>query len=677
MNWHVGVDIGGTFTDAVAVCDGRAWSAKASTTPDDLTHGVLGACHLVADAAGRSLEDILSRSIRFGLGTTAVTNMLASRTGKQLGLLTTAGFEDLLPLARGRLVADEGWLTSPEQLVPRSRIIGINERIDRRGVVLRPLSVEEVVQAGSKLVGMGCEAIVVSFLWSFVNPENELVAVESLAEQFPDVPVVAGSSVHSVIREFERTMVALLNAYAGDAIVGVDHLVGELAELGLRVPVILVHSGGGAIGLAEARRVPIGLVESGPAAGVSAAAAIAMKIGANQVVTCDIGGTSVDVAVVDRGQPARRQRGELMGFWTAVSSVDVESIGAGGGSVAWVDTRGMLQVGPRSAGASPGPACYGLEGREPTLTDALLLLGYIDPGGFLGGRMRLNVERAYEACADVGIRLGLDPYEAAWGIREIALTGMARMIRTRLAKRGLDPGTMAIVAYGGGGGLFAAAAAAIVGIPRVIIPELASVLSAIGAATIGVRRERVRSVGRSLPVEPAVLDQIVAELADLVASDLEVDGIPASEQSVKLEADLRFKRQTNELTVAFGDDLLGAFETEYIDVYGQGALARKAPVELVTLRAVGLGASLAGPETAGTLAGPPSRTLTSSRKVRLDRNEAVGPDVRVWDLRQWPTGVVAQGPWLLDGKDTTVWVPAGASAHRDADGTVLIEVSDA
>jgi N-methylhydantoinase A len=677
MNWHWGVDIGGTFTDAVAVCDGQAWSAKAPTTPQSLSDGVLEACHLVARAAGRPLEETLSTTVRFGLGTTAVTNTLASRTGRRLGLLTTAGFEDVLPLARGRLIADDGWLTSPEQLIPRDRIIGINERIDRQGVVLRPLPVEEVVQAGSRLVAMGCEAVVVSFLWSFVNPENELAATRGLAEHFRNVPVVAGSTVHPVIREFERTMVAVLNAYTGDAIRGIDHLAGELVDLGLRVPLILVHSGGGTVGLTEARRTPIALVESGPAAGVSAAAAIATKAGADRVVTCDIGGTSIDVAVVDRGQPARRQRGEMMGFWTAVSSVDVESIGAGGGSVAWVDSRGMLQVGPRSAGANPGPACYGLGGLEPTVTDALLLLGYIDFGGFLGGRMPLNTDLAQDACADLGSRLGLGVFETAWGIREITLTGMVRMIRSRLVMRGLDPGQLALVAYGGGGGLFAAAAAAIVGMPTVIVPELASVLSAIGAATIGVRRERVRSMSRSLPVESTLLDQIVAELADQVSSDLDVDGIPTSEQSVNLEADLRFKRQTNELTVPFGGDLSGAFESAYANVYGQGALARKAPVELVTLRAVGLGPSLASPEAAGATSrssGPPG---TGSRSVRLDRNEQNGLDVQVWDLQTWPTGATVRGPLLLDGKDTTVWVPADASARRKADGTVLIELANA
>jgi N-methylhydantoinase A len=289
--------------------------------------------------------------------------------------------------------------------------------------------------------------------------------------------------------------------------------------------------------------------------------------------------------------------------------------------------------------------------------------------------MRLDIELAHEVCAKVGVRLGLDVYETAWGIREIALTGMVRMIRSRLAKRGLDPGMMTLVAYGGCGGLFAAAAATIVGIPRVIIPELASVLSAVGAATTGVRRERVRSISRPLPIESVLLDQIVAELADQVASDLDVDGILTSQQSVTVEADVRFKRQTNELTVAFGNDLRGAFEAEYARVYGQGALARKAPAELVTLRAVGQGSSLASPEAAGVTSRPSPRGA-STRVVRRHRHQP-GSESRVWDLREWPMGEITQGPLLLDGQDTTVWVPAGASARRDPDGGVVIEVSHA
>ncbi|MCU1463657.1 MAG: hypothetical protein JWO37_3732 [Acidimicrobiales bacterium] len=682
MTWAVGIDVGGTFTDAVAIGDGgRAWREKAPTTPDDLTDGVLDALRRVADAAGRPLAEMLAATRRFGLGTTAVTNVLASRRGRTVGLLTTAGFEDLLPFARGRLVVEDGWLAPPEPLVSRDRIIGIDERIDRRGQVLRPLATEEVVAAGRQLVEAGAEALAVSFLWSCVEPSHELAAVEALATAVPDVSITAGSALHPVIREYERTMVAVLNAYAGGALTGVDRLVSVLSDLGLRAPVLLVHSGGGAIGLAEARRAPLTLVESGPAAGVAAAAALAMSAGVERVVTCDMGGTSVDVAVVCDGEPARRARGELMGFWTAVPTVDVESIGAGGGSIAWADARGMLQVGPHSAGARPGPACYGHGGTEPTVTDALVVLGYLDPQCFLGGKMRLDAGAASRACATLGERFELDGEETAWGIRQVALAGMVRMVRGRLAARGLDPATFSLLAFGGGGALFAADIASAVGIPRVLVPELASVLSATGAATIGVRRERLRSLSATLPIEPQLIEKVVAELAGQVETDLLADGIALAEHVIELEADLRFKRQTAELTVPLGADLavpLGgdldaAFRAEYASRYGEGALARGAPVELVTLRAVGRGPSLPSPfasiPTTGELP-----AAASVRGIRLDRRDSSRRPTACRSLDELATGERFAGPVVLDGRDTTVWVPPGATVARDDERMLVIEV---
>ncbi|MFL6239822.1 MAG: hydantoinase/oxoprolinase family protein [Actinomycetes bacterium] len=666
-----GVDIGGTFTDAVIVEAGRAWRGKAPTTHDDLTEGVLAACRLAADARGEALGSLLSRAGRFGLGTTVVTNTVAARRGRTVGLLTTAGFEELLPLARGRLVLSEGWLSPPDQLVPRERIVGIEERIDRRGAVLRPLVLDDVVDAARDLVSGGVEAIAVSFLWSFANPTHELAAVEAIQEALPDVPVVAGSSLHPAIREYERTMVAVLNAYTGGALAGVDRLVDELTRAGLSVPLLLVHSGGGAIGLDEARAVPITLVESGPAAGVSAATSLGARIGARQLVTCDMGGTSIDVAVIADGEPARRSRGELMGFWTAVPLVDIESIGAGGGSVARADARGMLQVGPDSTGSWPGPACYGRGGTQPTVTDALVVLGYLDPARFLGGHMPLDPDAARAACAGLGAQLGLDAHEVAWGIRELTVARMARMIRARLATRGVDPAAFSLLAFGGGGGLFAPSAAIAAGLAQVLVPELASVLSAVGAATAGVRRERVRSVSLPVPVDADVVGKFAAELTALAQADLAADGVDAEHACVTLEADLRFKRQTAELTVALDDDYVQRFRDEYVARYGTGALARQAPIELVTIRAIGTGPEIDGPRA---VMAPPVADAAASA-TRLVHVERYGeplrvPFVRIDDLSE---GDDVDGPALIDGNDTTIWVPPQTTACVDAARTLVIE----
>jgi N-methylhydantoinase A len=681
----VGVDIGGTFTDVVLIGPDRTWRAKAPTTPDDLGRGVLDACRLVASRAGFTLESLMPRVRRLGLGTTAVTNTLASRAGRRVGLVTTKGFEDLVPLARGRRVNEDGWLVMPAQVVERRCIVGVHERVDRHGAVLTPLDPEEVVAAARVLVDdERVEALAISFLWSFRNPVHEEQAVGVLANAFPELPVASGAALHPVIREFERSTFALLNAYTSGAFVGVDRLAADLERLGLRVPVLLVHSGGGSTTIGEARRIPVCLAESGPAAGVAAAVEVARVAGVDDAVTCDMGGTSFDVSVVSSGTPARRARGDLMGIWTALSLVDVDSIGAGGGSLGWVDARGMLRVGPRSAGAVPGPACYRRGGTEPTVTDALLVLGYLAPDRFLGGDMMLDADTAGAACSRLGRELSLSRDDVAWGVREVALAGMAKSVRGRLAERGLDPRGRALVSYGGCGGLFAADIARAIGIECVVIPELASVLSAFGAATAEVRRERAQSLEMSFPVDVDAVTVVADKLRAQVDADVAADGVPPHERSARFEADLRFKRQKWELTVPIVDacidhstlDRLGEdFRVEYARRYGEGALMGGAVVELVSLRAVGVGrtvkpASAAAPVVASRA--PPDPV--SARRVRVAR---AGSPVAV-DVYAGPALLPGQrvpGPALVDGVDNTVWVPPGAELRVDGRNNLVVEVA--
>ena len=407
MELCLGIDVGGTFTDAVLTDGAKVSRAKSPTVSADLGLSVLNAITLLAERAGFTLPELLPRIGRFGLGTTAVTNVLTARTGVRVGLVTTAGFEDSLPLAKGRRVSDGIWSVYPEAILPRDRIMGVPERIDRDGHVLVALDPETAVDAARQLIEEHqVGSLAVSFLWSFRNPDHEFQAVAAIRGAFPSIPVVSGADRQPTIREFERTAYAVLNAYAVAAVPGIEQLSRTLEELGLTVPVLLVHSSGGAMTASEARHAPILLAGSGPAAGVAASLSIARSAAQQNLVTCDMGGTSFDVAVVTDQRVPRRTRSELAGLLTSLPMVDTESIGAGGGSIAWVDARGMLRVGPHSAGADPGPACYGRGGEDPTVTDALLVLGFLDADRFLGGDMQLDVDAARAACAELGARVG-------------------------------------------------------------------------------------------------------------------------------------------------------------------------------------------------------------------------------------------------------------------------------
>jgi N-methylhydantoinase A len=457
--------------------------------------------------------------------------------------------------------------------------------------------------------------------------------------------------------------------------------------MGLKVPLLLVHSGGGSITIGEARRRPLDLAMSGPAAGVAAAAVLSQATAFPNIVTADMGGTSFDVSVITDGDPARRTRGEMMGVWTALSLVDVQSIGAGGGSLGWIDARSMLRVGPRSAGAVPGPACYQRGGDQATVTDALVVLGYIDPDRFLGGDFSLDPQAALAACERLGARLGLGAVETAWGIRQLALAGMIKAVRGRMASLGLDPREYAVLSYGGSGSLFTPDIARATGVPRVLVPELASVLSAFGAATTDIRRERIRSVLATMPVDAVRMQKLIAELDSQVREDLAADGVDDHNRSVVFEADLRFSKQIYELQMLvpdgiFTDDssarLLDAFMDEYAKRYGKGSIVLRTPVELVSIRAIGMGrtvqASIAAaarpPVESGTLAEP-----VGTRRVRVARESEGILDVDTYDGAGLHPGHQLKGPALVDSSDTTLWIPDGCSAVIDKHGTLLMEVA--
>jgi N-methylhydantoinase A len=667
----------------------RVWRAKSPTTPGEIGKGVLAAVRLASERRGESLARTMPKVVRFGLGTTAITNVLASKTGRRVGLLTTAGFEEMIPFARGsRVVNEAGWLVTPPSMIDLSDIVGIKERVDRDGCVIKALDPAATEAAIRHLVEeRKVEALVVSFLWGFRFPAHEQFVVRMARAGYPGLSVFSAGELHPAAREYERTSYALLTAYVSNALGGIDELAADLSALGLQPAMLLVHSQGGSMSVAEAKSRPLSLAVSGPSAGVAACVTVAKSAGIRDIVTCDLGGTSFDVSVIINGEPASSTRGEVMGMWTALRQVDVKSIGSGGGSIGWIDARGLLRVGPKSAGSVPGPACYGWGGTSATLTDALVVLGYIDPDRFLGGDFKLDLNAARKACAALGAQLNMAPESVAWGIRALALADMIKATRARAGILGLDLRGQAFISFGGSGSLFTPDIADAVGAHKVLVPELASVLSAFGAATTDIRRERIYTVMASFPIEPDVIATAAAQLSEAVSKDLAADGVAAADRSVTFEADLRYAKQISEIAIALDAEKYGvrvegamieSFAAEYSRRHGQGALALGAPVELVTLRAVGIGRTARAELNSTSGESVPDGTIAAKarrRSVRLERGEAGRRDVDVYDGQMLRPGHSLNGPALIDARDTTIWIPGTARASVSPHGTLIMEIA--
>src|SRR5262245_23073368 len=685
--YAIGVDIGGTFTDCFATDGTYRWRGKAPTTPRALADGLVEALTAVAAEIGRPLGAVLADTVHFALGTTAVTNCLAELSGAPTGLLVTRGFADLWPMARGHRLGRDGMSVPLPTFLPRHRIGEAPERIDRSGQVLVPLDEAAVERALDRLVGdEGVESLAVCLLWSFKNPAHERRVADLARARHPALHVSCSTDLFPVIREYERMTTTVLNAYAARALATfLDAVETRLAAAGLRVRIAVMQSNGGTMTPAEARRKPVFLAQSGPVAGVAAAQALARNAGLEDVITGDVGGTSFDVAVIQRGEAARRVRADLFGLWTGLAMVAVDSIGAGGGSVAWRDARGVLRVGPRSVGADPGPACYGRGGSEPAVTDALVALGLIDPHNFLGGSVLLDGESAVAALGRLGRTLGLEPDRTAQGVYRLASEQMALAVKGLLVERGLDPRRFTFVCYGGGGALFGAPLARALGIGRVVVPGLAAVFSAYGAATADVRREAVRTVFAPLPLEPGRLAETFAALETEVRAALDAEGLAAGATTLFREGDLRFHRQTWEVTVpvpaldaATVASLADAFRARYAELYGSGALAASAGIDLVNCRVIGVARRpRPAPATAPTGSPDPTPARSGARHAWLPAGGDERVRVSVYDGERLTPGMTFPGPALVDRRDTTILVLAGDQARVDGEGSIVIEVGHA
>jgi N-methylhydantoinase A len=675
---HIGIDIGGTFTDCFVTDGERSWSAKAPTTPAALDQGLLESLRRAADAAGMNLAALLHDTVHFGLGTTSVTNVLAEQRGARTGLLITRGFGDLFTIARGHRLGRDGMSEPLPELVPRERVAEVPERIDASGRILLALDRRAARRAVRRLVEeQDIEALAICLLWSCRNPAHEIELERIVRGAHPRLFVTRSSDVFPVVREYERMTATVLNAYSWRAFsTFLQQIERGLRAGGLTVPIAIMQSSGGTFSAAEALRLPVHLAQSGPVAGVVGAQRIGAAAGRPNLITADLGGTSYDVCLIENGEPATTARAEIAGLWTGLVMVDVTSIGAGGGSLAWIDSRGMLQVGPRSAGADPGPVCYARGGRTPTLTDALLVLGHLDANRFLDGRMKLDEAAARRATRALGATIGLDPMETAGGIYRIALANMTLATRGLLSERGTDPRDFALLSYGGAASLFTAQIARELGVREVVVPRWASVFSAFGAAGADVRRDRAHTLLLRLPVDGATLQRTFDELEAQVRRDIRAQSDAPIE--VTREADLRFVRQNWEVTVtvapgAIDERAIAGLEQAFLDryerLYGRGLALRESGIELVTCRAVGFG-RVGKPDIPRRAlgAGDPAAAARSSREawVAATADGALEPrEVAVFDGARMRPGMRVEGPALVEHGDTTIFVPPAMVARID------------
>ncbi len=679
--YTVAVDIGGTFTDVVVIeqASGETFAGKALTTPGDLQRGVLDGLQDAAGGLRLDMGALLARTERMVHATTQSSNAVFAFSGARTAVLATRGFGDTLTIMRatGRVAGLSVFerhhyrLTQkPRLLVDERDIFEVPERMDHAGRVVTPLDEAAVRAIAAQLRSRGYEAVAVAFLFSHKNAANEKRAGEILREALPGIYVSLSAEVAPVMGEYERSATALFNAYVGPVIDSyISRLESTLRDAGLRQRLLIVQANGGLA--TTAQTVPIFTIESGPAAGVVGAAQIAATLELPNVIATDVGGTTFKVALIEHGRWAYSKETVLNQYQLRLPMLDVASIGAGGGSIAWVDGR-RLRIGPQSAGASPGPACYGLGGEEPTVTDADVVLGYVSPERFLGGRMALHPQRAEAAIRERIAKplFGGDVKAAAAGIRQVIDSQMADLIRKSTLERGYDPREFVMMAYGGAGPVHAASYGEQVGVAEVIVPFFATVHSAYGAALSDVRFSLQHSHPVVLPAEPVLVERIYAAMEADGARRLAEAEVPKGEQRFERWAEARYRRQVHHLRVpapARVDEaglkkIAADFEAEYERLFGKGAALRDAGIELVNYGVDAVGVTPKRAARYGASAAAP-RAAHERMTYCPRRNDMVATPV--YDGPSLAPGAELAGPAIIEHPGTTIVVLAGQRARID------------
>ncbi|MGD9893850.1 MAG: hydantoinase/oxoprolinase family protein [Dehalococcoidia bacterium] len=685
MAYIAGIDVGGTFTDVTLTetNSGRTWIAKTPSTPRDQSIGFVAGL----EKAARQADIPLAAIDRCFHGTTVATNTILQQSDTRLGLLTTEGFAYVLEIGRHDIPRSEnyfGWV-KPRRPVTPDLIREVPERVDATGAVVIPLDEDAARRAVRSLRDLGVESIAVSLLYSFLNPAHEQRLRAIIAEEHPDALVSLSSDVLPRFREFERTMTTVLNAYVaphvGRYLAALER---RLHDRGCPASLLIMKSNGGVVSAETAARQAIHTAVSGPAAGVIGAVAAARAAGFEDIISIDVGGTSADVCLTRNGQPEITVEGRVGGWPMELPMLDIHTIGAGGGSIASVTPSGGLAVGPRSAGAEPGPACYGSGGAEPTVTDANLVLGRL-PAHLLGGEIALNVDLARQAIeTHIAHPLGLSLTDAAAGIIAIVDNAMIGAIRTVSIARGLDPAGFALVAFGGAGPLHGIALAEALGIGTVLIPPRPGVLSTEGLLRTDLRNDYVRTCTQTGPdYDLPRLNTILGELERAATADLAAEHIPSARRALRRAADLRYLHQGYELVVDVPNGPLtaeslrrieDAFHAEHHRLYSYDL--RGQTVELVNLRITATGLlphavesnALQHPEP------PTSPEPTATRTIYF------GPETGwltapCYPRDSLPARAELHGPLAIDQNDSTTILWPNHRARVHASGSLIVDVS--
>lgn len=677
--YAVGVDVGGTFTDVFILDEstGKVVTAKVPSTRGDQSKGfVEGIAERIADFA--AIGTVVH-------GTTVGTNALLERKGARTGIITTEGFRDVLEMRRRDRPTTWGLKGSFSPVVARKDRVEVAERVLADGSVLRVVEEEEVRQQAQALAADGCEAVCVFFINGYANNDNEMRAVEAVRSVWPNPYVTAATEILPEIREFERVSTATLNAYLQPVVSSyLDRLEKALAERGFAGDILIVQSNGGVMAVDTAKRYPVRTALSGPAAGVIAATAIAKAAGFEDIITCDMGGTSFDVSLVAGGKAALAAQTAIdFGMVVRTPMIEITTIGAGGGSIASVDKSGLLQVGPESAGSDPGPVCYGLGNERPTVTDANLVLGRINPDRPIGGKLScLDVDAARQAIErHIAAPLGLGVEEAAEAILRLANAKMAGAIRLVSIEKGHDPAKFAAMPFGGGGSLHAGALIKEVGLGAALVPRFPGVTSALGCVVADMRHDRVQTVNRLLgQIDAEALGGEMQKVASDTKALLARAGVAFERVDTLYELDMLYVGQTHTVSVPVTmagtsltrDAIHAAFDAAYREAFGR--LLENIPMRVMNYRVAVIGRrpDLDMAVFAPVDGKPAEACRTGTRRIYAD---GAFHEAAIYDRLSLEEGAVVAGPAILEQSDTTIFVDPGLVGRVDRFGNLLIERS--